>query len=728
MSTTSHPQAFWNRAEFKIIVGYLVGSWTLLEFMNFSFERLNISPVWTEIFLKTVLMLIPTILVIAFIPKGKNRFLRIVKKIIPSLNVIIICLILIFSFWGRELGAMTAQVSYLDEDGNTVTSEVLKGEFLTRVGIIPFTPADDFNPEEEQDWLGDGIAEAVYFNFNDVPYINDQYRNENPTYQEKIKLMQERDFLIEGTYKIEGKNKVIDYKIYGKKMKLVKESSITSASIFEVADQIKTELLSIIKIPKIHQDHVPIPFEEFVTDDEKAWQYFANSEYYKALEEDETFAYAYLHLMNSIQGNGLGKLYHQEIARRSLEHVKKLPVEGQMITKAFYYLAFDQREKAKKSLENFYTLNPGNKTALYYYVFLLTTNEFHEEAADITYEDVTNKVANSSSGQFIRPLLQVTADADRMESLYNLVKYIPFIPTRDKKIWEGEIELTRSNLSKATEHFETAQLDDPNSYSLDSLIKVCSFLSTVSEDSLKSMSSEIKGYYLDERTDREFFIEELNHAVKAVQVGTFPRVLNYIAPYTLYYADPYPADQPQTQMRFVKGPSGEINKIAYTFSNTDISVEYYVYRVTPELSAAIESVRTGKLEAADSLFSLVLQQDSSYYFVNEYLDAISFAKSEQAQELKEKLATKSFYDEDGDSFTFELKDDQLFLLPDFGGIRHVYPMKDNWLFNGFGKHFKYRVVKNGTELAFEVYKFNHDTDQYEFEYRAKERISVPSNL
>ncbi|MEM6737051.1 MAG: hypothetical protein AAF620_13380 [Bacteroidota bacterium] len=726
MSTDTNQNAFWNRNDFKIIFGYLVGSWTLLEFMNYSLERLNISPVWTEVFLKTVLMLIPTILVIALIPKGVNKFLRMIKKIIPPLNVIMILLVLIISFWGRELGTMTKDVNFYDENGNLVSTSVLKEEFTISVMMPPFEYS-----EEQKDlsnaWIGNGLLSALQLNLSQFHFIKIDAQPPNKPYQERTYILKNfGDYLLDGSYNIKNDSIWIHAILYSKNRKVVVEKKFSAISLIDASDLLKKMVLENVKLPP-RIDYIDIPLKELTTKDEEAASLFFRGRYYEAISRDSEFAFAYFLEMDRCLSKGLRGPFLEKLAKTGIKHINKLPLRHHAIYRSLYYQAIGHHDKSIKSYENNLKLNPGDERALWSYIHALTINEYYEEAVDLAVQDLERKLLRSTVTDIAGTLMLLSGKLDKLESIVSQIEFIA--PKAAINIVRANIELTRKNYQRARALYNEALIDEPLFYTIDSLIKVCDFLDVTAVDSISKWSNNLKGVYLKENSDGVIEIKSNGNQLIFLPPNNFPIIGHFIAPNKCHFTrEPYFNLQYQLYLEY-ENETNSILKRQQSQSNRKTQVEYY-YRLTPELSGGLSAMKEMNYNVADSLFSMVVRENNDYYFVNEYLDAIEYVDSEMSDQIKLELTGKSFWldDQKDQYFTFSVEEYQLVGLPNYGEIWPLYPQEGAWLFNGFERSIKYHLITEGTELSLEVYKYNHESNQYEFEFLAKERIFIQRNL
>ncbi len=331
---------------------------TFREFLSFILVRLNISPLWSEIFLYTILMFIPSLLVILFIPKDKSKFLRVTRRAIPLLNGIMVAATLVFSFWGRELGAMTKVVNYQNENGVNTNKIVVKGDFVKQIYIYPFENIS--TRSESVRWLSKGIAKAIKLNLDQYQGLMLHFSDVEISLKEQLRpLKADGNFVIRGTFDKIPDTLIINIDLYNKREKQVSRE-FKGGDFTKLVDSIKVFIIK--EANPIPTGYINLPFSEFVTDNVEAFRSYSEGDFYKAYELDPEFAYAYVETMfKSLVFKRGDKTLQKELTEQVLKHMQKLPERDQLIVKRYYFAARGDLEKALKASEKYILLNPGDK-------------------------------------------------------------------------------------------------------------------------------------------------------------------------------------------------------------------------------------------------------------------------------------------------------------------------------------------------------------------------------
>ena len=98
-----------------------------------------LSPHWTRVVLSTVLLFLPTVLMLAWFhgKPGRNR-VTLTEKVGIPVNLAVAAVVLALAFSGTDLGAAVTRVSVENEDGETVERAIPKAEFRKRTALFPF--------------------------------------------------------------------------------------------------------------------------------------------------------------------------------------------------------------------------------------------------------------------------------------------------------------------------------------------------------------------------------------------------------------------------------------------------------------------------------------------------------------------------------------------------------------------------------------------------------------
>ncbi len=698
-----------------IILLTLLFGLTFREILNFILVRLNISPFWSEIFLYTILMFIPTLIAILFIPMDRNKFLRVTRRVIPPLNVIVVTITLVFSFWGKELGAMTKVVNYQNEDGVNTNKIVVKGDFVKQVYIYPFENIS--TRSESVRWLSKGIPNAIRLNLDQYQGMMSYFSDVEISLKEQLRpLLADGDFVIRGTYDKIADTLIVKIDLYNKSNKQASRE-FRDVDFLKLTDTMKAFLIKEVK--PILTVNIDLPFSEFVTGNVEAFRYFSEGDFHKARELDPEFAYAYVEALfkSSVFQRG-DKGLQKELIEQVLNHMQKLPERDQLIVKRYFFAAKGDLKKALKASENYILFNPGDKKAAQDHMVFLATHDLYEEAFQFGLEQI-NKKFDGAIGVYLLELGLFNQKTDLIRGYIEKIDIL--LPVQTSESVLGFISLSESKLDEAKVHFENALIEEPSLYSIDSMINVITYMKGVGGKKIKNFARSIIGTYFHEglRSHIEVFIKN-NQIVVKYEDGEIPYTLYMINDSSLYRSKPYIyyTNQPEYFNIFHTGNNGSILRHEHFIRTQDQNNwdgPFVYFKETSELKLALEYFHEKDLARADSLFQLIYAQDTgNYYFVKHYLHAVDYQRSVGSSFVLDGKESWTFFE--GDRTLRIEKINDHYLLSGLKGFLtfQLFPTSENELMNDFMMKEKYLVRETHLGLRLESYWYNHETKKYDF--------------
>ena len=132
----------------QIVSAYVVGSWGLIQFIEFLEGRMQFSPHLVTLIALCLLMLLPSVIVLAWCHgrPGPDQWGKAGKSTLP-INLVVAILLLLILFQGKELGAVARTIEVVDENGAVTERTVPKSEFRRRV--ILFYPGNEGDPADD---------------------------------------------------------------------------------------------------------------------------------------------------------------------------------------------------------------------------------------------------------------------------------------------------------------------------------------------------------------------------------------------------------------------------------------------------------------------------------------------------------------------------------------------------------------------------------------------------
>ncbi len=153
-------------------VAFYVGvSWGCVQFTHLIVNEFLLSPHWTRVVLSTVLLLLPSVLMLAWFHgrPGRNR-VTLTEKIGIPVNLTVAAVVLALAFSGTDLGAAVTRVSVENEDGETVERAIPKAEFRKRAALFPFETGPGL--DEDEAWMSLVASEALAFDLLPDDFFN----------------------------------------------------------------------------------------------------------------------------------------------------------------------------------------------------------------------------------------------------------------------------------------------------------------------------------------------------------------------------------------------------------------------------------------------------------------------------------------------------------------------------------------------------------------------------
>ena len=387
-TTKEIPKAkdIWKRRVPQIVGIYTIAILAVWQIIKGLVNRFALSPFLPDFSLVALLSLVPAVTVLAYFHKmrGRAKWGKAEKILIP-LNLFVSAALLIFLFYGKDLGAATKTVTYTDEEGQTIERVIPKSEFRKKVALCYF---DNKTGDPSLDWLQYGFVKALQIDLGQDLYLNIgagfDPKLKQSGYLEgvgvpltlKREIAQDRhlDYFVSGSFSGNNEEFTVYISLYEtKRMKLLEERSFSGTDIFKLTDEISEQLKHDLEIPAYHiAETEDKPVSEMITDSLSAFESYVmgdymqeiKSDYAKALDylrhavdEDPTFAYAWYYLtgpyMQSNQSENA-----EEAIRSAMQHDYKFSERDKFEVKYIYYYIFKQDQEmvfslAKRRIELF---------------------------------------------------------------------------------------------------------------------------------------------------------------------------------------------------------------------------------------------------------------------------------------------------------------------------------------------------------------------------------------
>ncbi len=303
---------------------YLIASWGFVQFVDWAVNQYSLSPAITNFVVTLLLLLLPTVLVIAWRhgAPGEDSWTRIDGAAI-GLNLAAAGGILFVAFSGQELGAATTVKLVEDEAGNTVERVVPKAAFRRNVLLYDF---DNESGDSDLDWLRTGIlfgvsvdlVQDLFMTVVTADAVREFLAEAGFGLTDNIPLSLKREaaerrslgHFMDGAVRTDGDTLVVETRLYEtRNARQVATRTYRGTDPLELADRISVDLRRDLGIPDWQvEESVDLPAAELLTHSPDAFRLLskmqvagrsndlvaARSLAEEAVARDSTFAVAHL--------------------------------------------------------------------------------------------------------------------------------------------------------------------------------------------------------------------------------------------------------------------------------------------------------------------------------------------------------------------------------------------------------------------------------------------------
>ena len=691
-----HQQDFWHKRYFKVIVGYFVGSWTFLEFLSFILSRFHISPYWSDVFLHLLLFFIPAILIISFAPRVGKRPVVLMRRWIVPINLLVAILITTFLFWGKDLGATTKTVYYQDENGLDQPVVVQKEEFATKILFEGLVLSDSLN--EENKWLTSSLRKGIGFSLKQVReiYLNSTYEKDNlKEILDELKY-ENFDYYLSGVISTQSDTIFLDFTITKKDGKQLLLDKIGDTNPIALIDKVTEALL--IKLD-IHPDTVPLPFKEFGTNNQEAFEAWGNGDVTGALELDSTFLLAWGDkLFISIYQQADQKFLNR-IAETSVKYINKLPERLQGSFKTLYWYALREYGKCESSIERYMKLDPTDENLLDQKVFLHTYMGNIDKAAEAIEVQLERNFNEQNLIMALNDYLMLNSP-DRMMAL--LVRYGDQMNALRKAIVEAFIALQLQDYELALEKSEEMDLIDPSNQFSKEFRRVVRFEQQISKSKRDSIYQAVSGFLIVDNAKQKIKFSYDNGQLLFMIRGYPIGLIKPISEDSLSFISVI--NNAVDFFAINRNQNGEVYKL-------NDSRKRSLFRITNGLGEALEYFEKKDYLKSDSLFRLEKVRSPETYFIENYLNAINYQLGED-KKLLDDLEGMKLVRPNGEFVCIILRVDDFLEFEFNGSVNRVYPISNDWLVNLDSRRNKYNVFRTPDGVKMDRYEWDPKQNDY----------------
>lgn len=347
----------------QLLGAYLVGAWTLLQFLDWISTRYQISPYWVDLFMWIFVGLLPGFLFYLLYKERIDQFGTNRKdKFVLSSNLVILVLVLFFSFRNTDLGATTKEVSYTDADGVTQQKTIVKQEFREKIQVFNFEP---LKVDSAYLWLDSAIPALLTIDAQQDKAFNFARHFRETSMAGKVKLSEGFDLFVDGLFRFDGELYEVTPRIYAAKNgKLQSQQTFSGENLYVLIDSLSVYVREHAEVAKpVLETAIDLPIESFTSSSLEAIKYYSMGGYAnleRALALDSTFALASWQLGRSLYSSDRSELDTRFYLDQAFRHREKLPFDWQQSILSQRYLAYDNFEAAEKVLQLQLEMDPEN--------------------------------------------------------------------------------------------------------------------------------------------------------------------------------------------------------------------------------------------------------------------------------------------------------------------------------------------------------------------------------
>lgn len=476
----------------QIVSAYAVGSWGLVQFVQFLEGRLDWSPhVLNLVGLALLLLLLPTVAIVAWSQgrPGRDRWSRFVKAAVP-LNVIVVAVVLFVLFQGKELRAVTTTVAVTDEHGAVVERTVPREAFLKRVMI--FTP--QFEDAGDEAWTAYGFALLLDLDLSQDPFVEttreEEFRADlNKTdldlgdrvpraLQRKIAAERHIPAIFNGELERDGDELVLLMDLTATRTGRVTASrELRAPDLTTLVDLASRALREDLGVPASSlEGQVDLPAAELTTEDPRALRLYveavnliteqadwagSTSKLEEAVAADPTFALAH-HMLSAVYVTQGFQDRALAAEQNAMAHIYRLPERVQYMIKAQYFVNYESdMDKSLAVVDMWTSLYPTDADAFRTKAqFCSITGD--DAGAIACYERVLE--IDPTQYETLRILGDLHKQREEFDAAASyLTRYAEAFPT-NARAWRALASLHRAtgDLDEAEAVLERAQTVDPN--------------------------------------------------------------------------------------------------------------------------------------------------------------------------------------------------------------------------------------------------------------------------
>ena len=641
-----------------------------------------------------------------------------VSGIIIGVLLIIFLILAYPRIFGREksMASMTEPVTFLNESGEKETRQVVKEKYIPRLMIFKFVSK---NEDVADKWLDVGVPEGIrielaqfqYLQVNGNPtfrYMRDQLKAEYLQDQKTISGINNCQYFLKGTCQFTDGNYFINTKLYlTHNGMLERERAYESNDLFTLLDTISLDIRWDLGITEeIINSFSDLPFSQYTTTDIEAYRHFINgidsylegspsgmvANYYRAIDQDSTFALAAYHLADKIHVYSVSRKSALKYANLADRHRQRLYEQKKVQVKSLKYQVEENMSRSIRLLEMLLELRPSDSNLLLEISDIYRQQLRYAEEAKILAR--LNKLVPGNT-EYQRMLLQSLIRSGRLNKglrlTGSLLKENP--ENAVFHFYRGIIYLHKGELDKSENALRAAiEFAPENEEAWSLLFDHIDFLrKNPKAVNLEKFTGQYRSDYVE--TITTLFIIN-NHLID--KYGNQWGVFMYPVSDTSFVDADY--DAAYNHITFQFNSSG--NPYVKVTKQFDLPGPRYAWKENSLIKDAVKLFESDKPEEALVAFKKAYSENPEHYYLEKYIRHLEYMQSQEY--IEDKLLHESYtgsYDTRGvlDStgyhsdinsvrnmeLFFELfKEGEHFFIEDImGSIYRMLPMSQNEFMN-----------------------------------------------
>ncbi len=370
-----------------LVAGAIYGVATIVValVLKWAVGKYPISPNLPNFAVMAMAALVPAVFLLGYDPKGSAARFGI------PLNLAVAAALLFVMFQGKDLGAATTTVTYVDENGNTVERAIPKGEFLKRVAVFY---ADNETGDPDNDWMSYGLLQLLRADLVQDPYLvvgmgfTDAHNNagfDTPVgaprrFKQKTASEFHYTYFLESTIAAaSGDGYNVSVKLSDTQSgRVVGEFTYAEADLFAVADKLSVAIRRALGVPEYHIESSPdLAVADIFTDKPEAIRHYVNginliwqdnnhaaaaAELQQSVDIDPTFADGYWSLSDAYASiNRPGRA--RAAIRDAVKNNYRLPERRRFELYNSYYEFMQDEDADFENAVRWVKLHPGDASA-----------------------------------------------------------------------------------------------------------------------------------------------------------------------------------------------------------------------------------------------------------------------------------------------------------------------------------------------------------------------------